>query len=429
MKKVLIITYYWPPAGGPGVQRVLKFVKYLREYNWLPYILTAQNGEFPAIDSNLVKDIPKDIQVFKSFNPEPALLYKLLTGRKTNLNIPTYILNDDTNDSFKEKAAKWIRANIFIPDAKVGWYFSSIRQAMKIIKTNQIDLIFSSSPPQTVHLIARKLSKKSGIPWVADFRDPWTDAFWLKDISRNYLSSTIDRWLEKNVLNKANAIVTVSRDFVKLFSAKSNNTYHVIPNGFDEDDFNEIKKKRSNKFRIRYVGTLSKSQKITNFLEALIKCDASCLNKIDVKFIGDIHPAIIKEIKEFHLEKIIKIIDYIPHQDMIGEIVNAEILLLVIPDSPKNQGIIPGKLFEYIATYNYILGIGPPENNAVNILNQTGTGAMFNFKTDLYDLLHEQFSNWIANKRNVVSKAKIMNFSRKNQTHELSRIFNKVVTE
>lgn len=428
MKKVLIITYYWPPAGGPGVQRVLKFAKYLPEFGWRPHILTVREGEFPAIDNSLLDDIPEDIFIHKTKSFEPFAIYKKFIGKKEKDKIPTYILNQSKSDSLKDRIAKRIRLNFFIPDAKIGWIPFAVSDGLKILKKLQIDLIFSSSPPQTINLIAKKLSKQTGIPWVADYRDPWTDAFWQEGGSgRNFISQNIDKRFEKSALSSAKAISTVSKSLIHLFKNKVANDYFLIPNGFDADDFGAVKKVDSDKFRISYIGYLGKNQRIDNFLSALKTLDKEVLNKLDIQFYGNIHPVIVSKISELSLNDLISINNYIPHDEAIKTMKNSEMLLLVIPDVPNNELIVTGKLFEYLATENFILGIGPKHSNVVEILEETNCGKMFNYNEDLKKVLLSQIQNMEQGKMQKTNSDLINNFNRKTLTEKLAAKFNQVL--
>lgn len=427
MKNVLIITYYWPPAGGPGVQRVLKFAKYLPQFGWQPYVLTVKDGEFPAIDKSLENDIPLDCTVFQSKSIEPFNLYKKFVGQKDKNKIPTYILNQSKSDRLKDKIAKWIRLNLFIPDAKIGWIPFAVSKGMDIINEHKIDVIFSSSPPQTVNLVAKKLSNKSGIPWVADFRDPWTDAFWQEGGSnRNYFSQKIDKTFERSCLKKANSITTVSASLIKLFEDKTQNNYNLLPNGYDSDDFNDMEKSSSKKFRINYIGYLGKDQKIDNFLNAINSFDNNIQNKLDINFYGNIHQNILEEIDSLKLKEIIKINRYVPHNKAIQIILNSEMLLLVIPDVPKNELIVTGKLFEYLATENYILGIGPADSDVVKILQETNCGKMFGYKDKLDSVLSDQLQKWEKGETASIIKESIKQYSRKELTGKLAKLLDQI---
>jgi glycosyltransferase involved in cell wall biosynthesis len=224
MKKVLIITYYWPPGGGAGIYRVLKFAKYLPQFNWQPIILTVKQGTYPVIDHGLEKDVPSNCPVYRCKSIEPFGIYKKFTGRNSDEAIPDYVFY--AKNSLKDHISRWIRFNCFIPDSRMGWTPSAVKIGLKIIKTEHIDLIFSSSPPNTVQVIANQLARKSGIKWVADFRDPWTDALTYQGIRRSFLTTYIDHRLERNVLQRADAITCVNQDYIDIFKKRvSNNEF------------------------------------------------------------------------------------------------------------------------------------------------------------------------------------------------------------
>ena len=267
-KKVLIITYYWPPSGGPGVQRVLKFAKYLPEFGWEPIILTIKNGEYPAIDNTLLKDIPKNCKVYKSKAFQPSFLYRKFTGMKKDEKIPVASLaNKDVN--WKKRISNWIRLNIFIPDAKIGWLPFAIKEGKKIIQSEKPDIIFSSSPPPTVHLIAKKLAKWSRIKWIADFRDPWTDIHYLQNQKINPISKKFNKNLEIEVIKTCESATCVSENFVNLLTNQFNSKFNIITNGFDtETKFNV--KKNPEKFTILYIGGLTQNRYYPFFFQSIV---------------------------------------------------------------------------------------------------------------------------------------------------------------
>ena len=261
MKKVLIITYYWPPAGGAGVQRVLKFAKYLPQFGWQPIILTVENPDCPVIDNSLLKDIPPECKVYKSKALEPFEIYKKLIGKNKFDKIPSDVLARTKNLTITEKLSKWVRLNLFIPDAKIGWKYYAIKEAKKIIEQEKIDVVFSTSPPQTVALIAKSVANKNKLKWIADFRDPWMEIVHYQNVKRNGITKFIDRKLEKSVLRKADVLVTISADIVNLFKTKvGKKNYAIIPNGFDESDFLKIDKNKNSNFTIAYTGVITKTR-------------------------------------------------------------------------------------------------------------------------------------------------------------------------
>lgn len=426
MKKVLFITYYWPPAGGPGVQRVLKFVKYLPEYGWEPVILTVAKGNFPAIDESLIKEIPEGIKVYRTNIIEPFEIYNKLKGRRSSEKIPTFELESKKNQSLAEKVIKWVRANIFIPDAKIGWIPYIKSEGRKIIEQEKPDLIFSSSPPHALQIGAMKLSQKNKVKWVADFRDPWSTAFWQKDMKRNKISSSLDKFYEKRVLSKANAIITVGNSLTALYKSIYNNNYYTIPNGFDLDDFSNIQRTVNDEFVITYAGTLAASQRIDNFLNAIKNLSAKYPAKIRVNFIGSFHPAILQRINECNISNIIKVESGISHDEILKRICNTNMLLLVIPDVANNKSILTGKLYEYLATGNFILGIGPEDGDAAKILEETNAGQMFDFNKEIELKIEEQINLWLEGKKHQPDETEIKKYTRKSQAEMLAAVFEDV---
>jgi glycosyltransferase involved in cell wall biosynthesis len=220
MRKVLIITYYWPPAGGPGVQRVLKFAKYLPEFGWEPLILTVAHGDYPAVDESLCSEIPDGLPVYKTRTLEPFGTYRKVTGTNSDQEIPTYILNADNSDDWRRKLGKWVRANLFIPDARLGWIPFARRAGRKIIDAEDVRIIFTSSPPHSLQFIGRNLAKLTGRKWIVDLRDPWTEAFWQREMSMTLPARYLNTQMEKAILKSADDLITVSPSIAELIQKK-----------------------------------------------------------------------------------------------------------------------------------------------------------------------------------------------------------------
>ena len=425
MKKVLIITYYWPPAGGPGVQRVLKFAKYLPDFGWQPIILTVRKGNFPSVDTELEKEIPESCKVFKTDIFEPFEFYNSLKGNSSKEKIPTFVLNKSKNEKLIDKAIRWIRANVFVPDAKIGWIKHMVNEGSKIINIEKPDLIFSSSPPHSLQIGAMKLAAKTNLPWVADFRDPWTDAFWQKDIRRIPFSIYRDKNYEKSVLNSANSIITISKSIAKDFEKNTHTKVNTISNGFDEDDF-RYTKKRNPKFSICYTGTLGKDQSLSGFIKSLESLPGNIKENTDINFIGSFHPTIMDMISASQTKSIFHIKDSVLHSESTRLISNADMLLLIIPDTKNNKGILTGKIFEYLATKNPILGYGPIDGDAAEILNQTNCGKMFEHVSNSSKYILETFNTWEKHIPFNPNGDLINQYSRKSLTQVLSRIFSEM---
>ncbi|MBK8944735.1 MAG: glycosyltransferase family 4 protein [Ignavibacteriae bacterium] len=429
MKKVLIITYYWPPAGGAGVQRVLKFAKYLPQFGWTPIILTVENPDCPVIDETLLNDIPTECKVYKTKSIEPFELYKTLTGKSKNYKIPSDVITKSTNLSLTEKISKWLRINLFIPDAKIGWKYFAVKEGLKIIRKEKVDLIFSTSPPHTVQLIANKLAKFTKLKWVADFRDPWMEIVHYQNLQRNFFTKLIDQNLEKKVLKNADSIITISDDIVDLFKSKiGEKKYFVIPNGFDETDFHKTEKVKNNIFTIAYTGVITKTRVPFVFLSALKKF----INEDDItniKFIiaGKTCSEFSNEVRKLNLENYVKEKGFLPHHESTNILQNADVLLLIIDDVPNNKGFLTGKIFEYLGSKKPIYAVGPIDGNANEIIVKSDCGKMVDYKDEknTYNLLKEMYDNWQNNSFNY--KYNVEEYSRKNLTKKLSQIFDEEI--
>jgi len=425
MKKALIITYYWPPAGGPGVQRALKFVKYLPQFGWEPVVLTVQNPDSPNEDVSLLNDIPDGIKVYKTKSLEPFELYKKFTGKKSDSKIPNDIILNKKNVSFKDKIAQWVRLNIFIPDAKIGWKHFAVKKGIEIIKKENIDIIFTTSPPQTVSLIGKKLSKQTGVKWVADFRDPWMEIVYYQNVKRSWLTTKIDYMLEKKVFTSANAIVTISNDMIRMFKEKaSNQKFYLIPNGFDNTDFTQNIDNKNENFTIAYTGSISKDRVphvLFSALNKLIKVDG--ITNLRFNFAGKYCPEFEEEIKKYNLESISDLRGFVPHKESTQILQNADVLLLVVDNVKNNKGFLTGKLFEYMGTKKPTFAIGPVDGDAHSFLKESNSGAMVGYTDDdgAYKLLKEMYNNW--KEGNNIYTFDVQQFSRQNLTKKLAEVF------
>ena len=416
-KKVLIVTYYWPPSGGPGMQRVLKFVKYLPSLGWTPIILTVKNGEYPAIDETLLKEIPKECKVYSTKTIEFFNFFKKITGRK---KIETYILNQE-NPSVFERLSRWVRLNLFVPDGRVGWYYFAVKKGIDIIKREKPDIIFSCSPPHSVQLIGKRLAEKTGVKWVADFRDPWTEAFWDKGLKRISWAKKRNLAYEEQVLVKANTLTTVSKGFAKKLAKKEPNRFIILPNGYDGSDFN-IEKTQSKKFRITYTGHIAKSQNPVNFFKALTSIPKDFKELLEVKFFGSFDISVQESIKEMNLEQIVNLNPYVTHDKALEHMVNSELLLLLIPKK-NGEGIMTGKLYEYLASKNFILGLGEEKGEVAEVLEECNSGVIVNYEADVHGLIMDRINKWRNGEPLSVKEDQVLKYDRKHLTENLVSIF------
>ncbi len=407
------------------MQRILKFAKYLPDFGFQPLILTVKVGEYPAIDKSLLKDIPSQCKVYRSSILEPNNVYKFLTGKKLKHTIDHDIFSQKDRNFF-DKISKYIRLNFFIPDAKVGWLPFGVSKGKQIIKQEAPDIIFSSSPPPTVHLIARKLVKFSGVPWIADFRDPWTEMHYYQH-NRSGITHKIDKYLEKSVIDSATHLICVSEHFLHTLPAKTNFT--IIPNGFDEEDFKGITEP-SHKFIITYMGTLNKNrfyreafEKIKIFLDNSKDSES----KIELNFIGGISEEIEKYLKKlFSGYRNVHFQGYLSHKKAVNQIKKSNLLLLFLEKAENYRGHIPGKLFEYLATGNQILGIGE-QGDAQKIVEKTRAGKITPDAEIFYKILKDAFDDWGKGKTLQPDFQEISQYSRRKLTEKLAEVFHSLI--
>jgi hypothetical protein len=429
MKKVLIITYYWPPAGGPGVQRVLKFAKYLPQFGWQPIILTVKNGEYPAIDETLESDIPAECQVYKTSSLEPNQLYKKFVGMKKEERIRVAVMTE-ANKNWKKKIAGWVRLNLIFPDAKIGWKPSALKVGKKVIDELRPDLIFSSSPPPTTHRIARSLSKKSKLPWVADFRDPWTNIYYYDKAPKSKFAQMIDHKLEKQTLNDADKVITVTKGFFTNFDHSKE---IQIPNGFDSDDIRNIEPKAKNKkFTIRYMGFLKTKQYVESFFDILKELSQleSYRENIKLEIIGNLNPIVQKRIEEKAIEMEVNFINYKNHDEALTLIVNADLLLLIIGISNVNRKLLSGKVFEYLMAKKPILAYGPTDGAAAQLLENTKSGKMFQYEDykNAKQFILVNYERWNSGGNfHPLAALEISQYERKKLTESLVKVFEDVI--
>ena len=434
-KKVLVITYYWPPAGGIAVQRVTKFCKYLSEFGWEPIILTIKDGNFENVDNTLLSDIENVKNVYRSSSIEPHTLYKvigkLITPKKSRTQKPG--TNTPKRTGFAT-FSEYIRLNVFIPDTRIGWLPSACRRANKIIAKYKPDLIFSTAPPYTPHLIAMKLHKNHSIPWVADFRDPWVESTLYNTVKRLKIVKTINRQLERKVISNASALVFTGpglrdhymKDTGIDFSLKAN----IITNGYDPSDVQIKTTGNPDKFYITYFGSLyfrRFNAHIFQLLARLIKNNRDIADTLCMRFIGNIDIEVQQFIKQLIPENNLVFYDYIPYKEAVKELLAPQLLLLIIDRVPFNDNITLGKVFDYLATGNPILGIGPPNGDTAKIIQSANAGKLFDYDDEfpIENFILEKHKMWKENHlRSEHMDLKI--YERKYLTEKLASVFDKI---
>lgn len=424
-RKILILTYYWPPEGGAGVQRWLKFVKYLSKYKYEITIYTPENAESPNKDLSLNKDIPSGITVLKKPIWEPFYFYKKITNKKGNLN--SGFLNEEgiNSRSLMERISLFIRANIFIPDAKMLWIKPSVKFLSNYMKNNSFDLIISSGPPHSLHLIAKRLKIKTNVKWIADFRDPWTNIDFYKELPILRITDKIQKSLEQKTLHYADKVIVIGEQIKKEFSIISEDAnISVITNGFDS----EIN--RSNKldemFTIVHIGSINADRSHESFYKAihlLLAERPELNNKLNIKYIGKVDSKAKNYIRDHCLEEYCSFVSYKPYDELSSIQNKAHILYLPLNNSPNAKGILTGKFFEYLAAKRYILSQGPTDGDLAKILKQTNSGDIFPFNdvNNLKDKIEDLFDDYL-NGDYKFNSINIESYSRKNLTIKLEEI-------
>lgn len=383
-KKVLIITYYWPPAGGGGVQRWLKFSKYLREFGWEPVIYTVRDAEYPVLDKSLEKELPEELEVIRTPIWEPYDLYKKFTGRKKGERVYSGFINEQKKESLAQKLSVFIRGNFFIPDARKFWIRPSIKFLTKQLKSNPVDAMVSTGPPHSTHLIALGIKRKLELPWIADFRDPWTNIDFYDQLRLTKFADRRHKELEKQVLRQADKVVTVSWSWADDFKRIcGRDDIMVITNGYDAADFEDAPKEHFDKFTICHIGSMNKDRNpeiLWKVLADLAKKHSSFKDNFEILLIGQVDYSIVQSIHHHQLESYLRKIDFLPHIKAIQALRRAHLLLLPINNTPNLMGVLPGKLYEYLGAERPILCIGPKGSDAERIIKETQAGRVFDYQ-------------------------------------------------
>lgn len=372
MKTVLVIAYHFPPGGGPGVQRVLKHVTYLRDCGWHPIVMTVENGDFPARDESLLAKIPSDVHVVRVPILEPYDIYRSFMGRSTAAIDVNVNKSGDQRRGWKERVAEWIRATFFIPDARIGWMLTAVKAAKRLIEEHNITAIYSSSPPYTCALIARSVKRATGLPWVAGFRDPWTEFLTTPD--RWFLPAAIDRSLERSVFTEADIVecawTGIVDDAMRKYPQLDRSKFMHVPNGFDASDFPPVTYARNDRFTITYTGSMYGRRTPKAFLDALeYLADAGRLqpNDVHLRFVGRFGDEVHAMMDASRFASSIERIGYVPHEESVGYVMQSEASLLIVDDAKESTEIVPGKVYEYLGVGRPIIALAP-RNSAIEDL-------------------------------------------------------------
>ena len=408
MKRLLIITYYWPPTGGSGVQRWVKFSKYLPEFGWQPVVYTPENPEQLARDESLLADIPASAEVVKTRILEPYELYRRLTGGKKGEGEVNPVNAQQKN--WKQRLSLWVRGNCFVPDPRIGWVRPSVRFLKKYLAEHPVDAVVTTGPPHSVHLIGLGLKKALGLRWIADFRDPWTEMFYYKHLGLGPAADRRHHQLEQAVLDGADAVISVSPPVAADFRAKTQTPVVLITNGFDEDDFAEAGEPSSGapgvqffpdpengsekildtpapqrprtKVRLVHTGLFAADGNPINLWDALAErcaADPAFRERLQIRLAGKVDAAVTEAVRARGLGGNLVELGYLPHDETVREQRAADILLLPLRREPEYAKVLPGKIFEYLAARRPVLGIGQEDGAAAAVLRDAAAGQMFDW--------------------------------------------------
>jgi hypothetical protein len=426
--KVLIATYYWPPSGGSGVQRWLKFVKYLRNFDIEPVVYTVKDPNYAQQDTSLLKDIPEGVEVIRQpiFEPNNFLLKKSDKKKKE-------VAFQNPSPSLGGKILQYIRINCFVPDARKFWIKPSVKFLKKYLSENHIDVVITTGPPHSLHLIGLGLKKKLNIKWIADFRDPWTDIYYNSSFKMSDRTMKKHQKLEMDVLEQSDHVITTNFVLNDLFSKRTKTPVSLITNGYDDEATKTDDSQRNEGFSLDYIGYLPQESDpiaLWKAVSELCEEDTDFKKDVRINLTGDINRVVLKSIRDFSLEEFTTVKGYVSHDEAVQMQHAANVLLILIAKSKESRQITPGKIFECLQAKRPILTVGPTDGGAANILNDTKAGKIFDYE-DSDGIKKHIFSLYKQYKQGklVVNSENIDRYHRKELTKTLATVINKTLSQ
>lgn len=431
-KKVLLISYYWPPAGGPGVQRWLKFVSYLPKYGVEPIVYTPKNAEYPILDKDLLHQIPKEITHIQQPIREPATWAKKLFSKKTK-QLQSGIM-PSKKAGIVTRFLLYIRANFFIPDARVTWVKSSVSFLKKYCKENNIQTIITTGPPHSMHLIGMQLQKEIGVKWLADFRDPWTSIHYFEQLPLTSYARKRHRELERKVLTTADSISVTSEPTKKEFQKLTSKPIYVVTNGYDEKLLLKERPKVDSKFSIAHIGSLLSDrnpEQLWKAISDLLKKYSSLKKDLEIRLAGVVSDEVLQSIRKHGLQDFVKEYGYLSHSEAIRLQHKSQLLLLLEMDKEETKVILPGKLFEYMAARRPILALGPKEGAVEPILEKTKSGTYFTYLEydAIYIYLEKKYQVYTQYQTILINSTGIEIYSREYLSEKMAKILKNLSDE
>ncbi len=431
MRKFLVFTYYWPPSGGPAVQRWLALSELLPQFGIEPIIIAPheQFASYVLLDESLNERIPKNLRVVKTKTFEVLNFYQKSLGKG---KLPTAGFANESNPSFLQKVARWVRGNLFFPDPRKGWNKYAIKAAEALIAENDFEGIITAGPPQSTHLIGKHLKNKYGLYWLCDFHDAWTNVWYYNELMKSNWAVKLDLKMEKQVLQQCDHIITVGRQIITDFTQKlgSENKITLHSMGFDDDLLIEPEKPQDQAFTICYTGTMASNyEPKVVFLAVKKLIEKYPESQIKVDLYGLIADSISNTINELKLETVVELKGYVAHKTAIEAIKSAVILLLVSPNTPQAKMIIPGKIYEYLATRNPILNLAEKGTETYDIIKECEAGATYNRsqESEIFDFLERAYLSWKKNPASIKNQNNtFLKYSRKTEAANLAELLLKV---
>ena len=429
MPRALLVAYYMPPAGGPAVQRILQFVEHLRAEGWALEVLTVQDGAYPNRDPALCDAVPSDVRVHRTRSLDPYAVYQALTGKEEE-DLPTGSMTLE-EPSWMERLARWVRANVFLPDARVGWWSFAVWRGKQLLNTGRFDALITSGAPHSVHLTGTTLQRWTGTPWVADLHDPWTDISYYDDLPHTRWARRLDAALERHVLGRADAVTTVSPSWADLFARKAANDYHVVENGFDAADFEGLHEPPgTDAFVLAHVGKLYASRNPTALWDALATLRSEgAIPDLRLRLVGAVDPVVRRSLQTRDLLPVVEEVGFVPHDDALRHMARSTLLLLVIEPFAQADGMITSKLYEYLASGRPVLGVGPPTGDANALLQRHDAGEIVERSdaTRIREVVRAHYTAWTRGEpRGGASVEALTEHTRRHQAHRMARVLDEV---
>lgn len=421
MKKVLVISYYFPPAGGPGVQRWLKFIKYLREYGVEPVMFIPRDVHYPMVDDSLSSDIPDGIKIYRAPIIEPNSYMK--TAQSTSGGF----IDKKKKDGIKNRLLTWIRANLFIPDARCMWISPSVKRIVNILDKEGIDTIITTAPPHSVHMIGLGVKKRRPqVKWIADFRDPWTKIDYFHNLPLCNWAKKKHYAMEKEVLSMADDVICVTPSVGEDYRPMTGGRMHVITNGYDTSDMPQKKIELDTSFTITHAGSINAQRNpvtLWRVLGDMCREDSTFAARLKIQLAGTLSPEVFSSLRDNSLIDNTLYHDYLPHDEVIKLQHSSQLLLMLMYRAPHGKMFIVGKLFEYLASRRPILAVGYPDGDAAHIINDSNSGNVVDF--DDYDttrrVVEEAYKMYLQGEQCYTHSGDIEQFSRRELTRRLAQ--------